>query len=190
MLCFSFTRVKNIVEYRAFEQRLLVLCIFHFYISYCFQWKISVSDTGQFQITDPSQPLVQPIECKSTGVWSRDSYPSCAAYQPPTSRDQLVTLSFSTSYCASESEQKKMQAAVTTTLTDIKQISCLKNKQCEITHFTCAKEGDKAFKVNFGHCHDFACYITGLYFYPYSFFHIYNFRGISEKNFNSFQTIP
>ena len=40
-----------------------------------------------------------------------------------------------------------MQTAVSTSLTDVKQISCLKNKKCEITHFTCAKDGDKSFKV-------------------------------------------
>ena len=90
---------------------------------------------------------LQSIECKSTGVWDRNSYPSCAAYQPPTHRDLQVSLSFSTSYCASETEQKKMQTAVSTSLTDVKQISCLKNKKCEITHFTCAKDGDKSFKV-------------------------------------------
>ena len=42
-----------------------------------------------------------------------------------------------------------MNSAVSTTLTDIQQISCLKNKICNIANFTCAKESDKSFKVTF-----------------------------------------
>lgn len=93
--------------------------------------------------------LVQAVTCAATGLWSRTSIPSCAKYQAPVTRSLEITLKFSTSYCASAAEKTKMEEALTITLTDLLEISCLKNKKCEITDFTCAKDTESSFKLSF-----------------------------------------
>jgi len=101
-------------------------------------------DTGYEAVGDTSE-----LKCQSSGVWDRTVYPSCAKINVPQTRTVTVDFSFGTSYCTSTAEQSKMETAVKTTLTDTTGVTCLKNKKCEVTEFSCASTGSDSFKVSF-----------------------------------------